>query len=163
MVKQILTSLTVLMLLTGCLKNSSSSYNCTSSYDPCAFKASAAEIQSVQDYLTTNGITAMQHCSGLFYTIDNPGSGATPSVCSNVSVTYDGRLTNGNVFDSTATPVLLNLSRVIIGWANGLPLIKAGGSMHLYIPPSLGYGTSTVGSIPANSILVFKVNLIAVQ
>ena len=163
MVKQILTSLTVLMLLTGCLKNSSSTYTCTSNYDPCAFKAPAAEIQSVQDYLTANSIAATQHCSGLFYTIDNPGSGATPSVCSTVSVTYEGRLTNGNVFDSSASPVLLNLSRVIIGWANGLPLIKAGGSMHLYIPPSLGYGTSTVGTIPANSILVFKVNLIAVQ
>jgi FKBP-type peptidyl-prolyl cis-trans isomerase FkpA len=162
MLKQILISLAALVFFSGCLKHSDST-GCTTVYDPCAYKAPASEIQAVQDYLTSNGISATQHCSGLFYTIDNPGTGATPNICSDITVTYEGRLTNGTVFGSTSTAVALNLSRVIAGWANGLPLIKAGGSMHLYIPPTLGYGATASGPIPPNSILIFQVGLVTVQ
>lgn len=165
MLKHIIFSVLVIASFAGCSKSSSNPYACNASdYNPCSVKAPASEIQAVQDYLSSNGITgAIQHCSGLFYTIDNPGTGATPTVCSNISVTYEGRLTNGTVFDSATTPVALNLSQVILGWANGIPQIKAGGSIHLYIPPSLGYGSTARGPIPANSITIFKVSLIAVN
>jgi FKBP-type peptidyl-prolyl cis-trans isomerase FkpA len=48
-----------------------------------------------------------------------------------------------------------------MGWKLGLPLIKAGGKIKLYLPPSLGYGNSVSGNIPANSILVFEITLVA--
>ena len=51
------------------------------------------------------------------------------------------------------------LNGVIPGWTDGIPLIKQGGRIHLYIPPSLGYGNRAVESIPANSILLFDVTL----
>lgn len=143
------------------MKNSAEDLN-PCAYDPCAQKASAAEIQSVQDFLTANGITAQQHCSGLFYRIDTEGTGASPGICSAVRITYEGRLTNGNVFESTTSPVAFNLYQLITGWKNGLPLIKAGGRIYLYIPPSLGYGSAANGSIPANSILIFRVDLLEV-
>jgi len=142
-------------------------YSCKKSgcdYDSCAYTAPSAEIQAVQTYLNNNSITGTtQHCSGLFYKIENSGTGNNPGACSNVTVKYKGMLTNGTVFDQATTPVSFNLGMLITGWRNGLPLIKEGGKIILYTPPSLGYGSQANGSIPANSILIFEVELIVVQ
>ena len=155
------------LLFAGCLKSSDASNSNNCNYDPCAIKAPASEIANVQAYLSANNITnAVQHCSGLFYTVDAPGTGATPTVCSNIKVTYVGKFTNGTTFDSvsTANPLVFNLSQVITGWKSGIPLVKAGGSIHLYIPPTLGYGSNGYGTaIPPNSILIFRVDLLQVQ
>jgi FKBP-type peptidyl-prolyl cis-trans isomerase FkpA len=161
MLKIVLTGFMIMTFFSGCLK--SASETCNSNYDPCLVKAPASEIQAVQDYLTANGINATQHCSGLFYNIDVMGTGATANVCSDVRVTYEGKLTNGNVFDSKTIPANLNLSGVILGWKDGIPLIKAGGRIYLYIPPTLAYGNNSSASIPANSILIFRVELVSVQ
>jgi len=161
MLRNILAGIMAMVIFSGCLK--SASETCNANYDPCALKAPPSEIQAVQDYLAANNITAEQHCSGLFYHIDEMGTGATPNVCSNISVTYEGKLTNGTVFDSQGTPTVLNLSGVIPGWKDGIPLIKAGGRIYLYIPPSLAYGASGSGPIPGNAIIVFRVELVAVQ
>ena len=139
--------------------------NC--SYDPCAVKAPASEIQQVKDYLASRNINATQHCSGLFYTISNAGTGATPGICNGVTVQYTGRLTDGQIFDQTTTrPATFGLNGLIEGWKKGIPLIKQGGTITLYIPPSLGYGPNaqTGGRvpIPANSILIFEIQLDAV-
>jgi FKBP-type peptidyl-prolyl cis-trans isomerase FkpA len=162
MLKNFIVALLVLGSFSSCLKNEGNACK-VSNYDPCALKAPQSEINAVQDYLTNNGIVATQHCSGMFYTIDVMGTGATPTVCSNLSVTYEGKLTNGSVFDATSTPVAFNLSGLIPAWQSGLPLIKAGGTIHLYVPPTLGYGNQQVGPIPPNSILVFRVDVIGVQ
>ena len=127
-------------------------------YNECGIKAPDSEIQAVQSYLSSKGITnAVQHCSGLFYVIDNAGSGKHPNGCSEVNVTYKGMLTNGSTFDQGTTD--LRLDEVINGWRNGIPKIASGGIIHLYIPPSLGYGPDANGPIPANSVLVFDVTL----
>jgi FKBP-type peptidyl-prolyl cis-trans isomerase FkpA len=144
------------VLFSGCLKDQKQQ---PCNYDPCAYKAPESEIVKVKAYLDSNGITATQHCSGLFYKINNPGTGNTPIVCNYVNASYKGMLTNGHVFDSSNTGIDFNLSRVIRGWTNGVPLIKEGGSITLYIPPSLGYGPDINGDIPANSILIFDVGL----
>ena len=163
MLKNFIVGMLIVTAFSGCLK-STPDETCNPNYDPCNIKAPGSEIQAVQDYLTANGITnATQHCSGLFYVIDNPGTGATANVCSDISVTYEGKLTNGNVFETKNSPTALNLSSVILGWKNGIPLIKAGGRIYLYIPPTLGYGSYTSASIPANSILIFRVELVAVH
>ena len=161
MLKKIIICVFVISALSGCMKKLDVGNPCD--YDPCSFKAPNSEIQQVEAYLAANGITATQHCSGMFYEVEVMGSGATPGVCSNITVNYQGRLTNGSVFDASTNPVTFNLSQVIDGWKNGIPQVKAGGRIRLYIPPSLGYGPNAQGSIPANSILVFTVDLIAVQ
>jgi FKBP-type peptidyl-prolyl cis-trans isomerase FkpA len=161
MLKKIAAGLLILGSFTGCLKNADVQSPCH--YDACDFKAPASEIQAVEAYLTANNIIASQHCSGLYYAVEVAGTGATPQNCSNITVNYEGRLTDGTLFDASSAPVTFNLSQVINGWRNGLPLVKAGGRINLYIPPSLAYGNVAQGSIPANSILVFKVDLIAVQ
>jgi len=124
-------------------------------------KAPDAEITALRTYITSNSITATEDPRGFFYTITSAGTGSKPTACSGVSVNYTGKLTNGTQFDS-GTNVSFNLSQLIIGWQEGIPLINAGGAITLYLPPSLAYGPNAVGSIPANSILIFTITLNAV-
>jgi len=145
--------------------------------DKCAFSesnasATAAEITYLQDYLTNNSITATAHQSGIFYIINDPGSGTGASICSNLTVNYTGTLlSNGAVFDSnnSTAGVSFVLGQLIVGWQKGIPLIRKGGTVTLYIPPSLGYGsvdrTDQYGAvvIPANSYLKFTIHLLDVQ
>ena len=131
--------------------------------------ASAAETANVETYLTNAGITgAIKHSSGFYYKITQTGTGAAiVNLCSVVSVKYAGKLTNGTYFDpttpGTTSSASFRLGDVIVGWQKGLPLISAGGKITLYIPPSLGYGSAAVGPIPANSILIFDIELVGVQ
>lgn len=76
-----------------------------------------------------------------------------------MKVNYLGRLTNGDVFDQ-GNGVEFALSKLVIGWQEGIPLIGAGGKIKLYLPPSLAYGSQAVSGIPANSILVFDIDLL---
>jgi len=133
--------------------------------------ATANEIAVIQNYLNTNSITATQHASGVFYSIGNPGSGSSPSVCSYIGVEYTGSVINGNVFDATQanSPAFFTLGQLILGWQRVLPVLKETGTITLYIPPSLGYGNRDVRDnnnviiIPANSYLKFEIKLVDVQ
>lgn len=155
MIRNFFAGILILLSFGSCVKNKCG-------YDACAKKAPAGEIQAVRDYLSSKGITnAIEHCSGLFYVVDDPGTGKAPNGCSQVSVHYKGSLTNGKVFDER--DYSLSLDGVISGWRAGIPLIKSGGRIRLYVPPSLGYGSQAMGPIPANSILIFEVKLFSVQ
>jgi FKBP-type peptidyl-prolyl cis-trans isomerase FkpA len=122
--------------------------------------------ETLEAYITRSnlGSTVTKDPRGFYYQIVTPGTGATPVVTSRVTILYTGTLTNGSVFDQTgATPATFNLNQLILGWQYGLPLIKAGGRIKLYLPPNLGYGPQAVGSIPANSVLIFDITLQSVQ
>lgn len=155
----VLCCIVLALVASSCLKDKGDN---TCTFDECAYKAPAAEVVKVEEYLTDNSITATKHCSGMYYIIVNPGTGQSPEVCDGVSVKYIGQLTNGQKFDETADPVNFNLSTLIGGWQLGIPLIKTGGKIKLFIPPSLGYGNQSFQSVPANSILVFDIDLVAV-
>ncbi len=124
--------------------------------------ASAAESTLIQNYLSTHILTATLHSSGLYYSISNQGSGDTPDLCASVTVKYKGALLDGSVFDESTTNVSFPLKNLIIGWQKGIPLIQKGGKIKLYIPPSLGYGGTAQSGIPANSTLVFDIELVGV-
>ena len=118
----------------------------------------------IQQYISDNNLNAESTESGLYYVIDLPGTGENPTVSSNVTVAYTGSLTDGSIFDqSNSNGITFPLSGVIQGWQEGIPLFKEGGSGILLIPSALGYGSQSVGSIPANSVLIFDVNLIDVD
>jgi len=158
--KRFFAFLSVVALLSSCSKKVDDKCQ----YDPCAIAAPASEVTQLEAYLSTNSITATKHCSGMYYTIDAAGSGASATACSTVGVTYKGQLTNGTVFDQRTTS--FELDQVIAAWTKGVPLIKTGGKIKLYCPPSLAYGSQVVRDpvtgntvIPANSILVFEVVL----
>jgi FKBP-type peptidyl-prolyl cis-trans isomerase FkpA len=73
-------------------------------------------------------------------------------------------LTNETVFDGTSsTPARFTLNQLISGWQLGVPLIKKGGRLILYLPPSLAYGSRASGPIPANSVLIFEITLVDFQ
>ena len=98
------------------------------------------------------------------------GTGATASPGRTLTVAYTGWLydptkpeSKGAQFDSQPTfSFQLSVGGVIAGWDQGLVGMKVGGQRRLVIPPSLGYGAQMVGSIPANSTLVFDVMLLNV-
>lgn len=154
----------LLFFAAGCFKDPEPA-PCT--FDPCGFKAPATEIQQVKDYLAANNLTATEHCSGLFYRIENAGTGLNPGPCNVVDAHYKGMLSNGEVFEENTAQ--FGLTDVIAGWTIGVPMIKQGGRIVLYIPPSLAYGSREVRDrssgalvIPANSMLVFEIDLLKV-
>ena len=117
----------------------------------------------IQKYLSDNGITATKASSGIYFVIENPGTGASCNSNSDVQVAYKGYFTDGEVFDeSSASGISFNLQGVIEGWTLGIPFFKEGGNGILLIPSALGYGSKKNGSIPANSVLIFDVKLIDV-
>ena len=146
--------------------------SCSKKNSGCGFQndnivAPSAEQEMVKAYLDSNGITnATLDTSGFYYLIINPGSTSKPGLCSSITVTYTGQLTNGTIFDQE-TDVIFTLGSLIDGWKKGLPLIDEGGEIKLFVPPSLGYGANSVNTgmveIPANAILIFDVKLLNVQ
>jgi FKBP-type peptidyl-prolyl cis-trans isomerase len=97
------------------------------------------------------------------------GTGTVAEAGDSVTVNYVGSLTNGTVFDasanhgSTGFTFTLGAGQVIKGWDLGVAGMKEGGKRKLVIPASLAYGDQAVGNvIPANSTLVFEVELVKV-
>ncbi len=126
--------------------------------EPVVVNVPSSEVIALQNYITSSGINATADMRGFYYTILKPGSEVTPTPCSDISISYTGRLTSGQQFDAS-NGITFNLAGLIAGWQLGVPLIGEGGSIILYLPPSLGYGSQAQDNIPANSILVFQVDL----
>jgi FKBP-type peptidyl-prolyl cis-trans isomerase len=104
--------------------------------------------------------------SGLQYEVITQGTGPRPTAESSVSVFYEGTLIDGTVFDGnfdTKDTISFPLNGVIPGWTEGLQLMPVGSTYKLYIPSNLGYGSRTAGPIPGNSVLIFKIELLAME
>jgi FKBP-type peptidyl-prolyl cis-trans isomerase len=148
----------IIALFAGCSKSDD-----TCNYPDSTTTAPANEVQALKAYLGADSSFAIQHPSGFFYKILNQGSGpSVVNLCSNVTIRYIGKLTSGFVFDNSAPggASTFILGELISGWQKGVPLISKGGTITLYIPPSLGYGPNANGDIPANSILIFDIELV---
>jgi len=104
--------------------------------------------------------------SGLQYRILNRGNGNKPSVTSKVLVHYEGRFIDGSEFDSSnnrGSPSEFIVNQVIDGWIEGLQLMEEGSTFELFIHPKLAYGEKGNNTIPGNSCLIFKVELIGIE
>ena len=104
--------------------------------------------------------------SGLQYEIITMGSGPKPTASSTVTVHYEGKLIDGTEFDSSykrGESISFPLNRVISGWTEGVQLMQVGSVYKFFIPTELAYGARTTGSIPANSALIFKIELLGIQ
>jgi FKBP-type peptidyl-prolyl cis-trans isomerase FkpA len=116
----------------------------------------------ITSYISSHQLNAVATGSGLYYVIKTQGTGSNPAANSNVTVVYKGYFTSGGVFDqSSSTGLNINLSSVIEGWKEGIPYFKKGGGKGiLLIPSALGYGSQATASIPANSVLIFDIELL---
>ncbi len=118
--------------------------------------------EEILDYLEANNLEAEEHESGLFYIIEETGDGNHPNITNEVEVRYTGTLLDGTFFDGTqdGETASFPLEYLIPGWQIGIPLLERGGSGKFFIPSELGYGSQATGNIPANSVLIFDIELV---
>jgi FKBP-type peptidyl-prolyl cis-trans isomerase FkpA len=102
--------------------------------------------------------------SGVEVTHLKVGKGAKPTGTSTVQVHYEGKLTNGTVFDSSykrGEPISFPLNRVIPCWTEGVQTMAVGGKAKLLCPAKTAYGEAGAGGvIPPNAVLTFTVELL---
>jgi len=128
-------------------------------------KVIAQDLETIKTYLKDNGLSATQSPYGLFYKIDEAGTGPMAHPGDKVSVHYTGKLLNGTIFDSSVPrgePIEFTLGSgmVIEGWEKGLMFFNKGSKGSIYLPSPLAYGNKAAGSIPANSILIFDIEMV---
>lgn len=149
--KNLLSALVSLTLFISCSKEATVDYV-------------AKNEKEISDYIAKKNLTAQRSDSGLYYVINEPGTGAQPTATSTVKVSYKGYYTNGTVFDeSSAAGISFGLNQVTKGWTEGIQYFKAGGSGILLVPAHLGYGSYDNRGIPGGSVLIFDVKLISVN
>lgn len=133
-----------------------------------AAKASESAFADNVAYLAENGkkdgVTTTN--TGLQYEVITKGSGTeSPSPTDQVKTHYHGTLTDGTVFDSSVArgePITFPVNGVIKGWIEALQLMHVGDKWKLTVPSELAYGAQSQGQIPANSVLIFEVELIEI-
>jgi FKBP-type peptidyl-prolyl cis-trans isomerase len=120
----------------------------------------ATEAKELDAYIKSKVPTAIKDKRGFYYLIKKPGEGATLTPCTTVNVYYKGLYTDGIVFDRSGSIVEeLPLPNTMYGWQMALPLIKPGGTIIFYLPPSLCFGDQRFNT-PKNKILVYEVQLV---
>jgi hypothetical protein len=120
----------------------------------------------IKHYLDSTGLPAtLDSSTGISYHISEPGNGvdSIKYFGTTIDVLYKGRvLADGHVFDSTTGTTTRSFvyRDLILGWQYELNRLTKGGKMTLYIPSGWAYGTSANNGIPANSILIFDIELV---
>jgi FKBP-type peptidyl-prolyl cis-trans isomerase FklB len=132
--------------------------------------AAARNKTAATDFLAKNGAKkgVQTTASGLQYKVTKAGDEKAPPITlsDEVTVNYRGKLIDGTEFDSSFTrgvPATFPVGGVIKGWQEALVLMKPGASFELYVPPELGYGTQPKPNIPANSLLIFDVDVLSAK
>ncbi len=128
--------------------------------------AAAANQEKGQAFLAENakkpGVTTTQ--SGLQYKVLQKGEGRTYDAekdgsAAEASITYEGRLIDGTVFDASTEPISMPINQVVPGFSEALKLMPIGSEWEIYIPSGLAYGEQGPGIIGNNATLIFKLKL----
>jgi FKBP-type peptidyl-prolyl cis-trans isomerase len=102
--------------------------------------------------------------NGVYYKIIKEGDGEFVKLTDTLTVHYKGMLMNGYIFDQTKEkPAVFPLKRLIRGWQNGMVYCRQGGKIRLIIPSYLGYSIRNLAEIPANSVLIFDVEVVGIK
>jgi FKBP-type peptidyl-prolyl cis-trans isomerase FklB len=118
-------------------------------------------------FLATNGARrgVITTASGLQYTVtrSGPATGQMPTAASVVEVNYEGKLLDGQIFDSSfarCQSAEFPVNALIPAWVEALQMMRPGDEWTIFVPPSLGYGASGIrGVIPPNAALIFRMRL----
>jgi peptidylprolyl isomerase len=125
----------------------------------------AKGVEFLANNRTVEGV--LETSSGLQYQVLQPGTGTEhPKASDTVKVHYHGTLLDGTVFDSSVNrgaPISFGLNRVIPGWTEGLQLMVVGEKTRFFIPANLAYGNRSAGKIEGGSLLIFEVELLAIN
>jgi len=133
---------------------------------------SRAQIQRNADIVKINADypNTTMTSSGIRYIIQRQGTGGKPASGRTVRVNYTGRLLSGEVFDSSALrgrplEFQAGVGKVIPGWDETVMDMRVGEKRLVIIPPELAYGNQEVGTglIPANSFLIFEMELVGIR
>lgn len=123
-----------------------------------------ANISWLEDKSKEEGVIALPR--GVYYKVisEGNGDGKHPSRKSIVTAHYTGWTINGKKFDSSrgGTPVAFRLSDLIEGWIVAMQNMCVGDKWEIYIPSELGYGRFSQPGIPANSTLIFEIELLGI-
>lgn len=132
----------------------------------CATTAMPPETPPGPDFLARNAAAegVVTTPSGLQYYVvrSGPAEGRSPAAGDHVVFDYEGKLTTGETFDSSyerGQPLSGGVGDFVPGFTEALMLMRPGDEWIVWIPPELGYGARATGSIPANSVLRFKMEL----
>lgn len=125
----------------------------------------------IQEYSIDNKLRAKRLPSGLSYAITKKGKGDKAQAGDLLTVQYEGRLANGEVFDATkgreTFEFMLGAKKVIPGWDEGLKYFKKGGEGWLLIPSKMAYGPREIKEddiyIPGDAVLVFKIKVVDIR
>lgn len=116
----------------------------------------------ISNFIQKKGWKMEKLPSGLYLEVIQDGTGDEKAkFTSQVTLVYTGKLVSGKVFDQTdpRKPLISQLNKLIAGFQESLLDRTAGTHLRLVIPPHLGYGDEVLEKIPANSILVYDVEL----
>jgi FKBP-type peptidyl-prolyl cis-trans isomerase FkpA len=120
----------------------------------------------ISDYLSSKGLIALTDPDkyGVRYIVNVDGNGFKPtSFADSVTVNYTLKLLPSETqIEKSSAPTKFLLANLINGWKIGLPLIKEGSKATFYVPSGWGYGSAQSGAIPANSNLIFEIELISI-
>jgi len=131
-------------------------------------KEAIANMDAAKTFMASNakaeGVKTLP--SGVQYKIvsSGPADGTSPKKSDEVKVHYEGKLLSDEIFDSSfqrGAPATFPLGGLIPAWVEALQQMKPGDEWLLYVPPEQGYGAQGAGPIPPNSVLIFRIQLIA--
>jgi FKBP-type peptidyl-prolyl cis-trans isomerase len=125
-----------------------------------AAKDVALQPKMIADYVAKTGKSFKTSAAGLYYAIEKPGAGASPKMGETWLVNYRGTFLNGKEFDK-GSAAEMPLGQMIPGFNEALTMLKAGGKGTFVIPSTIGYGEQARGPIPANSVLVFDIEVLS--
>lgn len=146
----------MMVFFAACSKDEGEAYDPTPQFNK--------DVDSIKAYLKAHSLTAVQDSlSGIYYNISAKGNGVDSVRYTNTKVKtlYTGKLLSDVVFDSTGTtPREFYVGQVIVGWQFALTRITKGGKIRVYLPSYYGYGRQAQNGIPANSPLIFDIELV---
>lgn len=122
----------------------------------------AKQLQKIEDYISLNKLTVTEKtASGLRYVRVKDSNGVSLRNGQKVTVNYIGEFLSGEVFDKGTFSFLLGAGQVIQGFDEGILKMKVGESAILILPSDIAYGSQKTQSIPKNSPLVFRIEVLS--
>lgn len=117
----------------------------------------------IADYVVAEGLNVTTSASGLRYEFQEEGMGEFPISNSILEISFTGKLIDGTVFAEGSTPINVYITNQIAGLQEGFRLMQVGSKATFIIPPEIGFGAVARGSIPANSVIIYEIELLEID